>query len=121
MTIVGAIGDPAEQDAEIVNKTLMEPGFPTKLTLVETATMYAEYCNVPKREIDVCPSVGWIADFADPETVLNLPFNGNFIVRTGNVNWGQTDVAKIDEAMARAERSSARPPGRPRGRRSTKN
>ena len=32
--------------------------------------MYAKYCNVPKEEIDVCPSVGWIADFADPQTVL---------------------------------------------------
>ena len=70
VTIVGAKGNPAEQDAEIVNQTLKNLGFTTKFTLVETATMYAKYCNVPKEEIDVCPSVGWIADFADPQTVL---------------------------------------------------
>ena len=30
--------------------------------------MYAKYCGVPKQEIDVCPTVGWIRDFADPLT-----------------------------------------------------
>jgi peptide/nickel transport system substrate-binding protein len=58
---------------------------------------------VPKKEIDVCPSVGWIADFADPETVLSPTFDGNFITPTGNVNWGQTNVPKINEAMTKAE------------------
>ncbi len=101
--IVGAKGNPAEQDAEIVNQTLKNLGFNTKLTLVETSTMYAKYCNVPKEEIDVCPNVGWIADFADPQTVLNITFNGKFINATGNVNWGQTNVPKINEAMTKAE------------------
>ena len=68
---------PAKEDAEIVNQTLKNLGFNTKFTLVEQSTMYAKYCNVPKEEIDVCPSVGWIADFADPQTVLNITFNGN--------------------------------------------
>jgi peptide/nickel transport system substrate-binding protein len=65
--------------------------------------MYAKYCNVPKEEITICPSVGWIADFADPQTVLNITFNGTTIVSTGNVNWGQTNVPKINKAMAEAE------------------
>jgi peptide/nickel transport system substrate-binding protein len=106
VTIVGAKGNPAEQDAEIVNQTLKNLGFTTKFTLVETATMYAKYCNVPKEEINVCPSVGWIADFGDPQTVLNITFNGKFINATGNVNWGQTDVPKINEAMTKAEEVS---------------
>lgn len=101
--IVGAKGNPAEQDAEIVNQTLKNLGFTTKFTLVETATMYAKYCNVPKEEIDVCPSVGWIADFGDPQTVLDITFNGKFINATGNVNWGQTNVPKINAAMTAAE------------------
>jgi peptide/nickel transport system substrate-binding protein len=101
--IVGASGPPAKEDAEIVNQTLKNLGFTTKLTLVETATMYSKYCNVPKEEITVCPSVGWIADFADPQTVLNITFNGKFINATGNVNWGQTDVPKINAAMTAAE------------------
>ena len=103
VTIVGAKGNPAEQDAEIVNQTLKNLGFKTKFTLVETATMYAKYCNVPKEEINVCPSVGWIADFGDAQTVLNIRFNGKFINETGNVNWGQTNVPKLNEAMTAAE------------------
>ncbi len=103
VTIVGAKGSPAEQDAEIVNQTLKNLGFNTKFTLVESATMYAKYCNVPKEEINVCPSVGWIADFADPQAVLNITFNGKFINGTGNVNWSQTDDPAINSAATAAE------------------
>ncbi len=103
LTIVGAKGNPAEQDAEIVNQTLKNLGFATKFTLVETATMYAKYCNVPKEEIDVCPSVGWINDFADPQTTLNITFNGKYINPTGNVNWSQFNNPEINAAMTSAE------------------
>jgi peptide/nickel transport system substrate-binding protein len=103
VTVVGATEDPAEEDAEIVEQTLKNLGFPVKFSLEETSTMYAKYCNVPKEEITVCPSVGWIADFADPQTVINITFNGTTIVPTGNVNWGQTNVPKINAAMAAAE------------------
>jgi peptide/nickel transport system substrate-binding protein len=103
VTVVGSTGSPAEEDAEIVDQTLKNLGFPVKFTLVEASTMYAKYCNVPKEEITVCPNVGWIADFADPQTVLNITFNGTTITPTGNVNWGQTNVPKINAAMAAAE------------------
>jgi peptide/nickel transport system substrate-binding protein len=103
VVIVGSSSPPAKEDAEIVNQTLKNLGFTTKFTLLEQATMYAKYCNVPKEEIDVCPSVGWIADFADPQTVLNITFNGKYINATGNVNWGQTNVPKINAAMTAAE------------------
>jgi peptide/nickel transport system substrate-binding protein len=103
VSIVGAKGDPAEQDAEIVNQTLKNLGFTTKFTLVETATMYAKYCNVPKEEIDICPNVGWIQDFADPQTVLGITFSGKFINATGNVNWSQLNNPKINAAITAAE------------------
>jgi peptide/nickel transport system substrate-binding protein len=103
ITVVGSTGNPQEEDAEIVEQTLKNLGFTVKFTLVEASTMYAKYCNVPKEEISVCPNVGWIADFPDPQTVLNITFNGTTIVPTGNVNWGQTDVPKINAAMAAAE------------------
>jgi peptide/nickel transport system substrate-binding protein len=103
VTIVGAKGNPAEQDAEIVNQTLKNLGFTTKFTLVESSTMYAKYCNVPKEKIDVCPSVGWIQDFADPQTVLQLTFSGHFINATGNVNWAQLNNPKINAAIEAAE------------------
>ncbi len=101
--VIGVNGPPAEQDAEIVNATLLRLGFVTKFKLVETATMYAKYCNVPKAEIDVCPNVGWIGDFPDPQAVLGITFNGNDIVPSGNVNWGQTDVPAINAQMSAAE------------------
>jgi peptide/nickel transport system substrate-binding protein len=101
--VVGAKGNPTEQDAEIVNQTLKNLGFNTKFTLVETSIMYSKFCSVPKEEIDVCPSVGWIADFADPQTVLNITFNGKLIVPTGNTNWSQANLPKLNEAMTAAE------------------
>ncbi|HXD55429.1 MAG TPA: ABC transporter substrate-binding protein [Solirubrobacteraceae bacterium] len=103
VTVVGSKGSPAEQDAEIVDQALKNLGFTTKFTLVEPATMYAKYCSVPREEIDVCPSVGWIADFADGQAVLNITFNGRFINETSNVNWSQTDVPAIDAAATAAE------------------
>ncbi len=103
VTIVGAKGNPAEQDAEIVNSTLKNLGFTTKFSLVEQQTMYAKYCNVPKEEINVCPSVGWIADFADPQAVLNITFNGKYIVETGNVNWSQSTDPEIEAAATAGE------------------
>ncbi len=101
--IVGASSPPEKEDAEVVNQTLKNLGFNAKLTLVEISTMYAKYCGVPKEEIDVCPDVGWIADFADPQTVLNVTFNGKSIEPTGNVNYGQTNDPKINAAMTAAE------------------
>jgi peptide/nickel transport system substrate-binding protein len=101
--VVGASSSPEKEDAEIVNQTLKKLGFNTKLTLVEIATMYAKYCNVPKEEIEVCPTVGWIADFADPQTVLKPTFDGEGIVATGNVNQGQFDDPTINAAMKAAE------------------
>jgi peptide/nickel transport system substrate-binding protein len=103
ITVVGSTGSPAEEDAEIVEQTLKNLGFTVKFTLVEASTMYAKYCSVPKEEITICPSVGWIADFADPQTVINITFNGTTIVPTGNVNWSQTNIPKINSAMAAAE------------------
>ena len=102
-TVVGEKGSPGEQDAEIVNSTLKSLGFTTKFTLDEKATMFAKYCNVPKEEVTVCPSVAWIPDFADPQSVLDITFSGHHIQATGNVNWGQTDVPKINKAIEEAE------------------
>jgi peptide/nickel transport system substrate-binding protein len=108
ITVVGATGSPLEQGADIADQTLKNLGFSTKLTIVSTATMFAKYCNVPKEEITVCPSVAWIADFADPQTVLNVTFNGKYIPSTGNVNWSQANVANINTAMTAAESVTGR-------------
>jgi peptide/nickel transport system substrate-binding protein len=103
LQIVGATGSPEAQDAEIVNQTLKNLGFKTKLNLVDKSVMYQKYCTVPAEKIDVCPNVGWVADFGDGQAVLDLAFNGNHIEPSGNSDFGQVDVPKIDKAMEAAE------------------
>ena len=102
LEIVGSTGEPASEMAEINADTLKSLGFKTKLSLVDQSVMYAKYCGVPAEQIDVCPNVGWVADFADPEATLEVPFDGNDIPSTGNENWGQFNNPKINAAMAKA-------------------
>ncbi len=103
VSVVGALGEPAEADAEAVNQALLALGFVTNFRLVETWAMYANYCSVPKKEIDVCPNVGWTQDFNDPQAMLDSAFNGRLITPVDNQNWGQTNVPAINAAMAKAE------------------
>jgi len=58
---------------------------------------------VPAEAIDVCPNVGWAADFGDPQAVLDVPFNGKNIMSTGNNNWGLVNNPEINRAMDAAE------------------
>ena len=102
--VVGSTGNPASTDAEIANQTLKNLGFKTKFTLVHQSAMYSKYCGVVSEEIDVCPNVGWLADFADGQAVLQVPFSGESIVTNGtNSNWGQVNNPKINKAMKAAE------------------
>lgn len=101
--IVGDSSAPANNVAEAVNQTLRTLGFKTKLNLVEHTVMYSKYCGVVSEKIDVCPNVGWVPDFGDPQAVLDVPFNGNLIVQNGtNSNWGLVNHPKINDAMEAA-------------------
>jgi peptide/nickel transport system substrate-binding protein len=64
--------------------------------------MYTKFCNVPAAEVAVCPNVGWIKDFNDPQAMLDPTFNGDNIEPTANSNWPQLDVPEINEAMNEA-------------------
>jgi peptide/nickel transport system substrate-binding protein len=105
LQIVGSSEPPANNVAEAVNQTLKSLGFKTRLTLVEHTVMYSKYCGVVSEKIDVCPSVGWIPDFGDPQAVLDVPFNGNLIAKNGtNSNWGLVNHPKINAAMEAASK-----------------
>lgn len=105
LQVVGDSSAPANNVAEAVNSTLQKLGFKTKLNLVEHTVMYSKYCGVVSEKIDVCPNVGWIADFGDPQAVLDVPFNGNLIVQNGtNSNWGLVNRPKINAAMEAASK-----------------
>jgi peptide/nickel transport system substrate-binding protein len=102
--VVGSTGNPAPEDAQIANQALTALGFKTKLNLVDQSVMYSKYCGVVSEKIDVCPNVGWLADFGDPQAVLSVPFDGEYIVTNGtNSNWGLVNVPKINKAMKTAE------------------
>jgi len=103
LQVVGSSSPPAKEDAEIVNQTLKNLGFKTRFNLVDSSAMYAKYCGVPAEAIDVCPNVGWAADFGDPQAVLDVPFNGKNIMSTGNNNWGLVNNPEINRAMDAAE------------------
>jgi len=51
----------------------------------------------------ICPNVGWLKDFADPQTILDPTFNGKNIVDVNNSNWPQLNVASVNSAMDSAE------------------
>lgn len=101
--VVGIAGDPYDKNSQIVDEALRSLGFKTKLRLVDSDVMYNSFCAVPSARAEVCPTLGWIRDFADPQTVLDAAFNGAAIAPRYNSNWPQLDDPAINAAMARAE------------------
>jgi peptide/nickel transport system substrate-binding protein len=101
--VIGLAGAPDSNDAQIFDQTLKDLGFKTSLKLVDSTVMYGRFCGVPRARVHVCPNVGWLRDFADPQTVLDLAFNGNYIFPENNPNWPQLNDQAINRAMARAE------------------
>jgi peptide/nickel transport system substrate-binding protein len=100
------VGDGAEPDksvSQITEQQLNEMGFKTKLRLVERSTMFTKFCGSPKQKVNVCPSVGWLQDFADPQTMLDPTFNGDNILEVGNNNWPQLDVPKVNDMINAAK------------------
>jgi peptide/nickel transport system substrate-binding protein len=101
--VVGLAGAPDDANAQIVDQTLQDLGFRTNLRIVDASVYYSRFCALPRARVHVCPNVGWIRDFADPQTVLNLPFNGAYIFPENSPNISQLDDPAINRAMSRAE------------------
>lgn len=99
VTVVGANGEPGTALAGIVNRTLNDLGFRTRLLLVAPSQMLSEYCGVPAREVDVCPDVSRTRDFADPQGLLEPAFGGASITHENNANYGQVDIPAINRQM----------------------
>jgi peptide/nickel transport system substrate-binding protein len=104
-----AIADSAPQQkrvAEAAQAQFAKLGFKVNVRAVSRSTMYTKYCQVPKDQPPICPSVGWLKDFPDPEAILDLTFNGKNILKTGNSNFPNLDVPEINSAMAKGEIAS---------------
>jgi peptide/nickel transport system substrate-binding protein len=92
-----------KQVSEVAVAQFAKLGFKVDMKYVTRDSMYTKYCQVPSNQPDVCPSVGWLKDFADPETLLGPVFNGKNILEQGNSNFALLDNPKINDAMDKAE------------------
>ncbi|HEX8102262.1 MAG TPA: ABC transporter substrate-binding protein [Solirubrobacteraceae bacterium] len=90
--------------AQIARAQFEKLGFRVRLKLVSPDAMYSRYCQRPRSHYDVCPNVAWGKDFDDPQTLLDVPFNGRNIVREGNSNHALFDNGAINRAMEAAKR-----------------
>jgi peptide/nickel transport system substrate-binding protein len=101
--MVGVNEGVGKKAAEVAQQQLQKLGFKVNLREVDQSTMYTKFCNTPKANVAVCPNVGWLKDFADPQTILDPTFNGENIVPTNNSNWPQLNDPAINAAMRKAE------------------
>jgi peptide/nickel transport system substrate-binding protein len=89
--------------AQVALDSFEKLGFDVDFRAVPRDTMYSKFCAVPKNQPEVCPSVGWLKDFADPQTMLDPIFNGKNIVASGNVNYIQQNDPRLNKEMDAAE------------------
>jgi peptide/nickel transport system substrate-binding protein len=89
--------------AEVVLTSLQKLGFKVNFRATPRDTMFSKFCAIPTNEPEICPSVGWLKDFADPQTMIDPVFNGKNIVPNGNVNWELLNDKALNAKMDKAE------------------
>jgi peptide/nickel transport system substrate-binding protein len=89
--------------AQVALNSMEKLGFKIDFRPVPRGTMYSKFCGVPSQKVPVCPSVGWLKDFPDAQTMLDPTFNGKNILPANSSNWPQLDVPAINKAMTNAE------------------
>ena len=104
LTMVADNTPPGSNTAQVVAANLAKIGIKIKTVSVTHATMYTRFCGVPKNEPNVCPNVGWLPDFHEPQAILDVTFNGKSITAVNNSNWPLLNVPSLNRAMDRAER-----------------
>ena len=88
--------------AVVAQQEFARLGFDVRLRQFSAITAFGKFCNVPSAAVAICPNVGWLKDFADPQTFLDPTFNGDHILPSGNNNWSQLDDRRLNEQMHRA-------------------
>jgi peptide/nickel transport system substrate-binding protein len=101
ITMVGDNTPPGSDTATVMKDQLEKLGFNVNLQQVEHTTMYTRFCSVVKSQPNVCPNVGWIKDFNDPQSMLQVPFSGSTITASpaNNSNWAQLNDPTINKAI----------------------
>jgi peptide/nickel transport system substrate-binding protein len=102
ITEMGEDGPPDKDTAEVARGQLEELGFKVDFSLVNPDILYTRFCNAPDSMPDICPNVGWLKDFNDGQSMLELTFDGDNINSVNNSNWPLLDDPKINKAIADA-------------------
>ncbi len=102
ITMVGDDAPPGKDTATVFQHQLEQLGFNVNFQPVAHDIMYTKFCSVPSNEPNVCPNVGWIKDFNDPQSILQVPFSGDSINPSNNSNWPQLDDPTINKEIADA-------------------
>jgi peptide/nickel transport system substrate-binding protein len=102
LLMVGESAGAGRRTAEVALEMFEDLGFQVDLRLVSEDVMLGKFCTVPEAEVAICPNLGWLKDFNDPQSILDLTFNGENIQPINNTNVSQLDVPEINEAMAEA-------------------
>ena len=102
VTMVADSSSPGAETAEVFADQLEQLGFEVELRKVARDVMYTKFCTVPANQPDVCPNLGWLKDFQDPQGMLQASFGGESIYPANNPNWPQLDDPQINEAIADA-------------------
>lgn len=97
-----ASNDPATvRLAEVVQSELAPLGLRSRLRVLSTQSE-TKFCGALPTDAAVCADAGWLAEFDDPQTMLDAPFNGRSISPVGNPNLSQFDDARVNDAIDRA-------------------
>jgi peptide/nickel transport system substrate-binding protein len=103
LLMVGENSGIDKKQSEVAEDIFKKLGFNVTLREVSSDVMYTRFCNVPNSGYAICPTVGWLKDFNDPQSILDVPFNGENIVPTNNSNWPLLNDPAINEAMDKAK------------------
>jgi peptide/nickel transport system substrate-binding protein len=101
--MVGANASEDTRIAEIARASLERLGFEVQLRLVSYDTLLSRYCGVSTADVAICPTLGWVADFADGQAMLAPTFGGDAIQEISNPNVSELNDDTVDEAMRQAE------------------
>ena len=102
MLMVASDSGNGRRTAQVALDLFTSLGFKVDFRTVSLDTMFTRFCGVPKADVAICPNVGWIKDFNDGQSILDVTFNGENIAPTNNANWPQLDVPAINQAIDKA-------------------
>ena len=90
--MVGETSPPGKDTAEVVQGPARGARLQRQLPPVDHDIMYTKFCSVPEQQPEVCPNVGWLKDFNDPQSMLDDHVQRRRrSIPENNSNWPQLD------------------------------